>query len=353
MINLTEIKSEHQRILDVLPQFIESLALPGKPFGRFKFHSAQKQPWLLYASQQMLSLAVISDYWNKIDDTRKHEWLDLLLSSQDRASGLFICPAVRIDDIAEPDNWDRTSYFTAITTKLTNRLLQLGVTPRYPLPNTKKGCPHFEELSAALENLSWDRHVYGAGSHAGRWACVRLQELRSKGESLQGDPYVMKIIGFLEGHQNPDTGFWGSSMDLTDGMNGTLKTLSIFEMLGRRLPNSERIIDSVLSIQREDGRVGEGCSNWNAMALLTYLLQESFYRLENVQKVALRLTDYLKALRQPDGLYSVHENGCLHVHAGVILCDSPQPVSDIQGTSHALQILCMTKKLHNCGGVKK
>jgi len=112
-------------------------------------------------------------------------------------------------------------------------------------------------------------------------------------------------------------------------MNGLLKTLSVYQTLERPLPRPERVIDSVLAVQRPDGSFGDACSPWNAMELLTFLRSQTPYRRLDIQKAGLRLADELPRRRQPDGLYSATEAGCLTVHAGVSLCDKPMPISDI------------------------
>jgi len=333
---LAAIRAERARIEALLPQFVESLALTGKPFGRFKFHRFQKQPWLLYASQQMLSLAVRHGLWDKLDQTKKQEWLDLLLSAQDPETGLFICPVEK----NQP-----TGYYRSITLKMVRVLDSIDVKPRHPLPRAESVCPDLGELPSSLEKLPWGSEAYGAGSQAGHWAMTRLNELKHETMPLQNDPYVMKIVGFLESRQNPETGFWGTSPNLEDGMNGLLKTLAIYETLERPLPNPMRVVDSLLSLQKPDGRFGDNCSPWNAMVLLTFLHAQTSYRSADIQFAGLKLAKTVADRRQSDGLYSAARDGSLVVHAGVRLCQKPMPVGDIQGTSQTLGILKMVESL--------
>lgn len=337
---LAAIRSERARIESLLPQFVESLALPGKPYGRFKFHKFQEQPWLLYASQQMLSLTVRHGLWDKLDETKKREWLALLLSSQDPRTGLFRCPV----ETNRP-----TEYYRSITLKMARVLRSIGVKPRYPLPKAETICPDLASLPSALAALPWDSKAYSSGSQAGHWAVTRLNELADRNAPLRDDPYVMTIIRFLESHQNAQTGFWGTSPSLEDGMNGLLKTLSAFRMLKRPLPQPEKIVDSLLSVQEPDGNFGDNCSPWNAMELLTALHDQTNYRLADVQRAGLKLADTVAERRQPDGLYSASRDGCVSVHADVRLCSGPMPVGDIQGTSQTLSILKMIESLFEDG----
>jgi hypothetical protein len=338
-------QAERERIEAALPAWIESMALPGEPFGRFKFHAAQKPPWLLYASQQMLALAIDSGFWTRLDGERRREWLDLLLGTQDGQTGLFVCPVARASDTQTPLNWDSKAYYRAITMKLVRRLSQIGATPRFPLPRADAVCPSYEELPARLAALSWDSNVYTAGSQAGQWTWTRIQELRDRNRDFKQDAYVIRVVNFLESIQDANTGLWGRSPSVEDGVNGLLKTLVVYEELGQPLPRAERILDSLLSLQQKDGSFGEGCSPWNVMTLVTHLARQTTYRLHDLQRAALRLAPALLLRRQPDGLYAFLNDGCMTVHAGVILCDKSQPISDLTGIAQVLSLIKMIDDL--------
>jgi len=333
---LREAENERQRLRLALLPFVESLALPGPPFGRFKFHRAQEQLWLFYASQQMLSLAVRHGVWEQLDEKRKQEWLELLLSAQDPETGLFRCPVAAEQPIP---------YYRAITLKLASRLSSIDVAPRHPLPRAEVVCPSLAELPDALAALPWGSRSYSSGSQVGHWTTTRLQELKDRGQPLQSDPYVTCAVRFLESHQEADTGFWSRGSSLEDGMNGLLKTLSVYQLLERPLPGPERILDSLLQIQTDDGHFGDSCSPWNAMELFTFLARQTDHRRADVRRAALRLVPALANRRQPDGYYSATEAGCLTVHADVRLCSSPHPIGDIQGSSQTLSILEMIADL--------
>ena len=327
-----------RRLEEGLPRWVRSMMLPGKPFGRCKFHRRQKQEWLLYASQQMYSLVVNTGVIEKLHEEEKREWLDLLLSLQDPESGLFKCPVV-------PNRGDE--YFRAITMKLIRRLRSQGIRPRYPPPRAEEKCPTLETLVARMEALPVDEHPYAACSPIGAWAMVRVQELEEKGEPFADDPYLQTICEWLEARQNPETGFWSKSTDLVDSMNGFFKSLPVYEMTGRGIPRMEKIVDSVLLIQSKGGLFGQTCSPWNNMHLLTVLSQRlgHGYRPGDVAAAALEIIPEVWRLKQPDGFYSATEQGCLVEHAGVKLCDRPYPIGDIQGNAHAWDILRMASEL--------
>lgn len=341
---LQVIRKEQERIEAILPEWIEAMRLPGKPFGRFKYHAAQTQPWLLYASSQMLSLAIDSGFWDRLDSERKNEWLEVLLSSQDSETGLFICPVVKAGVKTSP-SFNSVNYHRALTMKLWRRFVQIGVKIRCRLPPAEKVAPAYDELPVKLEALPWDKVVYSSGSQAGHWAATRLHELEENGRPLANDPYVMRIIEFLEKHQNPRTGFWGSSPDLADGMNGLLKTLLMYQLLKRPLPRAERIIDSILKIQSSGGSLGDGCAPWNAMALISFLVKQTDYRRSDIKSATLCFVPTIFTRRQPDGLYSDLTRGCLPDISGVVLCESPQPVSDLLGNAQTLGMLKMANDL--------
>ena len=314
------------------------MMLPGKPFGRCKFHRKQEQEWLLYASQQMYSLVVSIGVIEKLDEEERREWLDLLLSLQYPESGLFRCPVV-------PDQGD--AYFRAITMKLIRRLKSQGIRPRHPPPRAEEKCPTLETLVASLEALPVDEHPYAACSPIGAWAMVRMQELEAEGMPVSDDPYLQTICEWLEARQNPETGFWSKSPDLVDAMNGFFKSIPVYEMTCRALPRMERIVDSVLLVQEGGGLLAEACSPWNNMHLLATLSHELGYgyRREAIAAAALRTIPEVWRLKQPDGFYAATEQGCLALHAGVKLCDRPYPIGDIQGNTHAWDMLRMALEL--------
>jgi len=340
-------QAERGRIDDALPAWIESLNLAGGPFGRFRFHHAQVPPWLLYGSQQMLSLALACGYWDALDEARKGQWLDVLLSCQDPDSGVFLCPVAGPEYAREGERWDPIQYGRAITMKLARRLRELGVAPRHLLPRAEEVAPPLPLLQSRLEALPWSKNVYGSGSQAGHWAVTRIHELKPRGRSFARDPYVMQIVSFLESMQNHRTGFWGNSPSLEDGMNGLLKTLRTYELLDRPLPIVERIVDSVLAIQTPDGGFGDVCSPWNAMVILSRAMQQTIYRRQEVWEAVVALGRKVLGgfRRQPDGFYSSLDAGCLTCHAGIMLCDGPQPVGDVMGTAQTRGILDMIERL--------
>lgn len=332
---LEAIAAERRRMEQLLPEFVDSLALPGRPYGRFKFHAAQRQPWLLYASQQMLSLCVRHGVWEELDERKKKEWLELIFSTQDVKTGLFVCSEAR--NVS-------TAYYRSITLKLASRLESIGVKPPYPLPHTDVVCPSYEELPARLAALPWNRSVYSAGSEAGHWGTTRLQELRSRERPIKDDPYVMQIIQFLEKRQDPQTGFWGNT-NRRDGLNGLLKTLTLYKMLDRPLPSADLIADSILKAQSSDGGFGDACTPWNALELMTFLVRQVPDRRAEMQRAGLRFVHTLHRRRQADGLYSFTQAGCIADHAGVKLCARPLPISDLVGTSQTLSIIKMVQAL--------
>lgn len=338
---LTSVAAERRRLEERLPGFLDSLCLPGAPFGRCRFHAAQQQPWLFYASQQALSMAVRHGLWEQLPPEARQEWLDLLLLAQDPESGLFRCPVETEQPVA---------YYRAITIKLVRRLDSIGLVARHPLPRAEEICPPLPELPQALAELPWETQVYSSGSQAGHWAMTRAGELHGRGEPLAGDDYLETIIGFLESRQDTASGLWGSSPRLDDGINGVLKTLSVYQELGRPLPRAEAILDSLLRLQAEDGSFGDSCTPWNVLELLSFLVRQTDHRRHAVAEAALSVVPALRRRLQPDGLYSATAVGCLTVHAGVRLCAEPQPVGDIQGTSQTLDILKLVEALATFDG---
>ena len=333
---LAAVAAERQRLEALLPAFLDGLCRPGSPYGRCRFHTRQEQPWLLYASQQALSMAVLHGPWDRLDAARRAEWLDLFAAAQDPVTGLFRCP-VAVD---EP-----VAYYRAITIKLARRLQSIGRRPTHPLPRADEVCPTLAELPAALAQLPWDTQTYSSGSQAGHWAMTRVGELQDRGEPLGDDAYLRQVTGFLEERQHAETGLWGASPRLDDGVNGLLKTLSVYQEMARPLPRPEAIVDSLLRLQGKDGGFGDACTPWNTLGLLTFLRRQTPYRGDEIGVAALATVPSLAARRQSDGLYSATATGCLAVHAGVRLCHAPQPVGDIQGTSQTLSILKMVEDL--------
>ena len=61
-------RKEICRLEERLPQWVQSMMIPGKPFGRCKLHRRQRHSWLLYASQQMFSLVSITGVIETLDD---------------------------------------------------------------------------------------------------------------------------------------------------------------------------------------------------------------------------------------------------------------------------------------------
>ncbi|HVU32224.1 MAG TPA: hypothetical protein VHE61_02235 [Opitutaceae bacterium] len=145
-----------------------------------------------------------------------------------------------------------------------------------------------ESVGPWLESLDWSgawraSHLFWGGVH-----CFSFS-------ARAGADWLDAVFGWLERNLDPATGWWRRGAALSDrhqGLGGAAHLLPLFEHHGRRFPLPERVIDSVLALQRADGRWLEPRSAAESVHVMHYLELDALYALALMRKLA---PDYRRA----------------------------------------------------------
>ena len=157
-----------------------------------------------------------------------------------------------------------------ITKKAVAILLNLGAKPKYPLPVDDSVIS--QPVEQWLENTFRENNAYGAGSSIGHCIGVRVQGLLAQGRDPKQDSVVATVLQWLHENQDEETGFFRHKGDLKMGMNGLLKMrLGVFQLTGTAIPRPEKVVQTILSLQGDDGRFARSCGDFNGTTLITDL----------------------------------------------------------------------------------
>ena len=87
--------------------------------------------------------------------------------------------------------------------------------------------------------------------------------------------WMRRILNWLDAHQDPESGYWGSleGVPVEHAMAATYHFLPFYLWAGRRFQFAERIIESTLLLQGEDGlfhasQGGDSCLDVDALDIL-------------------------------------------------------------------------------------
>lgn len=252
--------------LGLIPKWLETVRRPASPYGRYRYFASSPKNWCIYASIEGIIIENHLGMAAKWTEKQRHEVLDGLRNCQ-APDGYFRCPCCSNED-GDPrqrcseDNADGITYKAAVT------LYSFGVKPRYPLP-TGKVAVTFNSVDSLLRNTFERENPYSAGSTVWKICGMRSLSILSQGKDPVSDPIVAAIIDWLVKNQDPETGLWFHRGDLLNGVNGLLKLrFGTFDLAGIEIPRPERIVSTILKIQKEDGSFGGACCDWNAVGLL-------------------------------------------------------------------------------------
>jgi hypothetical protein len=316
--------------------------------GRWKYNVGMCRDWAVESSATAVMLMESTGRLSQLEAATKQGIVCELQSWQDADTGLFIDPLIgEQDKVAEHHTWEH--IWQHHTGCCVEALACLGASPVHPPPK-QAFCELTEDsVEQCVLGLGW-ANPWMAGEH---W--FRMVESCRSAQGLAGSsmiaPVADKACSVLEKEIiNPDTGL-PDKMGCTDrraAMAGLFKIMFGYLQMSRPIPFPERAIDSVLSLQVEDGGFGSDnmCIHWDAMWVLKNLNEqlEGRHRHEDISNAGSRLSDFLcRSHRKKDGGFSFFKDHCLAVHDSIRVSD-PLPESDMVGSFMAFECLRYTEK---------
>ncbi|KKL05633.1 hypothetical protein LCGC14_2604070, partial [marine sediment metagenome] len=257
-------------------------------------------------------------------------------SRQEPDTGLFKDPLIgEADKTSDRLSWEHIwHHHTGVCVQA---LAALEAKPLYPMP--RQAFADFETIDVDEWTLGLDWTIpWTTGEH---WAkavnAYRMDRNLLEPDDL--DTTLLKAFATMETRiLNPENGMPDlRGCDLAyQRVTGLFKLMFAYVPFGRDLPNPEKAIDYILSVQREDGPfdIGGMGPNGDAIWALKHLSDQldDRYRMSDIIDAGRRLNRYLIENHQkPDGGFSYNPDVCWETHNTIKVADL-LPQGDPVGT---------------------
>jgi hypothetical protein len=345
---------EIDRMMSRSWNFVESMRVRDKPYGYIKWSRSAYDDHNFFASYDaMCSLYKLLDLGYEPPITKEqfvewcdtfHSWIDpktgivedrLLLKRVGRTSGMFLytCRAAgMIQTIPRLAGWKFA------TNPGGPRAIKMATSRTYSSRSSK---PPFWNVETARKWIERVRHTnsYSFGSAVAH--ALEDYDGFLKDNNREDNGVIEFFHKWLDEHQDPKTGFWGSDKwPLHLGSAGYFKLVShggTYRRYGWKPRYRDKVIDSCLSIQDERGRFGSAgaCINWDALKNLRVVAKEiGYYRWDDVRLAAARSVLTIRACWKADecGFSASPRTSCTG-HCGMKLAPSRN-----EADMHALTI---------------
>lgn len=228
----------------------------------------------------------------------RDKWIDYINSFQDRDSGYFI-----------PDNFVgelNTKPVQQLTSFCLSTLNILGACPNYELSFLKQW-PKPEDVSDYLKHIGCFRGLRTTGNMAMFLAIF----LTHQHEKYKDESALARLNSWFYWHektQKRSTGFWGAFLRnrYYAGFQNAFHQFVIYNYWNRPVPYYSKIVDTVLSLQDDDGHFapipgGGGCWDCDAADILINCGYKRDYRIKDVESALKRLFFAILKSQNDDG----------------------------------------------------
>ncbi len=339
--------------------WLASLMEPEVGYGRFRHASTCMVGANLASSSYAVHLHL---YLNMLplSDSQKTQWAQWFSAMQDADTGQFIDPELeRCLPSAEQNGrsalWNHRRY----TTKMAQSgMLLLGHVPRYSFADEQLGFdPNQETIEDHLQTFDWDDNPWGGGSSAA--ASLAMLDFQARQGQHEWVPIIGRGIAWLEKHQDPETGLWGSS-DCHHRLrvNAALKVVTrLYSTFRRPLLYPDKVIDSVLENWNDkdyfqpDNPQLNACDEMNSLVIAAIALRFTDHRRDEIVAGALQRIEWFRIFRRSDGVFSLTPTGSIgnlngipmthgedqgDIHGVILVCNALALIADIVGETEEL-----------------
>lgn len=304
---------------DVL-EWVSGMSFPGKPYGQYRFSPSRQFPDA-YSSALAVFIRDLFDDLSSLGDHERSQWIEFLRSFQDADSGCFI--DVQLIQGSSSDLFTRFE----LTHACVSALDILGAFPVYPL----RFLDEFANAPALTKWLDERAWVVPSGSGLIDVASIEGRLIFHIGGLLiyaceWGDlshDMLEVLFRWLDQHVNPSTGFWGTQegCGMLSSMCGSAYIYSLYFHQSRLVLYPDRVIDSVLSLQRQDGLFGNSPeADFAAAMLLAGMLMRCEHRQIEAETALRRLQRSILSLglqNEDGGFCAARASRKEHKHFGI------------------------------------
>lgn len=174
-----------------------------------------------------------------------------------------------------------------------------------------------EKITGWLESLNWREQWQASHKFWGGMVCFSFSKACS-------EAWKDKVFDWLDANADPQTGWWRKGTQYADRhqpLGGSVHILPLYEHHNRKFPYPEKLIDSVLALQLENGRWLQ-TKNANIMHYLELDALYAFYLMKKMapayrqQDITAAVDKYSKAVlnyyqNQKEQLYKLHPHWVL------------------------------------------
>lgn len=323
--------------------YLDSLSLGS--CGRYKSSTFGQET--LYASCFALMIKYYLGEFDRMEEQDKKAWSEYILSYQDQTTGYFFGPEL-VEGNLLSEAHSRDHLLMHLTAHVLPCLKILGVKPLYELRFAKKLMDK-EHLNNYLAGIDWT-NAWIEGNNllfVGQILVYFLEEFNEPGAMEALDI----LFNCLNQEIDQETGLWGtqSGVGVDTAIYGAYHQFILYFYLEKEIQLKEKIIDSVLSIQRFDGGFtrylgGGSCEDIDSVFILVNLYKDLNYKrpkIENsLRKAALNI---IRKLTKEGGFYYKRDSEFYHM--GIQYTYAPAGVANLFSTWFSLHTLFLISEI--------
>jgi len=256
------------------------------PYGAYRMRPSSSPG--LYASADVAWIRWIMDDL-ELDENQRDSWIQFIQENQNQDTGIY----------RHETRHCKAHAFCHATGALNMLGGQHAWEARFLSPYRRE-----EKITSWLDQIDWV-HAWGA-SHDIWGAGVPLMASPNTPSS-----WKERIFNWLDKEVDPNTGFWRKGTpprSALEGLGGAFHIWPLYGMQGKPLPYEDRLIESILQLQRQDGSFdgGFGYGNMDGVWALGYVLDRSGPASKAVTQALQRNLEGLMGLHnnQPSAFFS-------------------------------------------------
>jgi hypothetical protein len=220
-----------------------------------------------------------------------------IISYQDKETGYFVDKTI----ILKKGKFDREYIYLQLTDFAQIALVSLGYKPKHKYEFLIK-YKDFNYLNEWLKNLNWSNPWLVSNLIMFILNCfIHENEFTNK-------KYILYILSWLDKNQNKNNGYWnlGKGSSYFRQMAGAYHYLFFYTYMNRNMKYLQKVIDSTLNIQCEDGLFsymgsGGSCDDLDAVDLLCRSSFYTSYRRNDIKKALYKTYISLLENQNEDG----------------------------------------------------
>jgi glycosyltransferase involved in cell wall biosynthesis len=297
----------------------------------------------LYSSCFAAMILHYSGMLSSFSETQKEQWVAYLNHWQDPVTGLYLGPEIVPEELTSPIH-DYTHVTMHLAAHVLPALNLLGGKSGHPLSFAHRFLD-VNELSRWLETIDW-RNAWLEGNNL-LFVLQFLIHLRDEEGRTEANHSLGVFFDWLDAEVDPATGLWGTNGFCTPyhAMYGGYHQLLAYYYERRPVLFPDRLIDTVLSLQHQDGGFhpnggGGACEDVDAVDILVNMYKRANYRHEDIRNALKRLLPSIAEAQMADGGFVYRKNESF-THLGIVKTRTPANVSNMFATWFRVHTLAL------------